>query len=565
MLDLTSLRIVRRDDPSSRFFGFVGIRKNPADGSQEFWLPQGFQGFPEGSFSDTVDAFFLLYRVMRTFAEGERLREDTSSPRREAFEIRDSGVTYADFEETSPLTFAKLNILEDVLRAFDELALASVLSKSALRTPESYERIDRHLHQAIYSENDSIFIEKLPTSRLEVVRGETDLVRLFSYIYLELAERVLGRERVPQAVVDSAHSFREEYLPDSVGLFHEGSFSITLAVLKEVLDRIDRTVAYKDEDYWKLYDAVESFLYGSLDPESDEGVIWGVTDYHPIWEEMCHAYCLQEFRRTNDRRVVFADGGPLANRRLGTRMVYLEISGGSPFRLEFNRVGRNLFPDLVALMERTDDDLRRDFDDLLVIRRHPEGAVVYQKVTAKVTSDDSNALTWLKGVRDRMGNKGWRSTLVGRSAAWKNVPARQFDTAIKSFREEYVSKRKRSPRHDPRVFILDFKYLSPAEFYTDNLSAKIRGDLIKQRVYHLAMQTHADEHFERVPRIINQFLVPVYEKPRGDEEFFRLPSYPPPSLADARFSNEMRESGVEVIAIPFGDVANAYLTQDDST
>ena len=38
--------------------------------------------------------------------------------------------------------------------------------------------------------------------------------------------------------------------------------------LKDVLHDIDKNTAYKDTQYWQLFEAIESFLYGELDMES---------------------------------------------------------------------------------------------------------------------------------------------------------------------------------------------------------------------------------------------------------------------------------------------------------
>src|SRR5690349_757525 len=92
MLNLGSIRLIKREIPNS--FAFVGVRMHPTEKVPEFWLPQGFQAFPDSDYESTVRTFFMLYKVMRKFAARARLRPDLGEPRREAFEIREEGFAY---------------------------------------------------------------------------------------------------------------------------------------------------------------------------------------------------------------------------------------------------------------------------------------------------------------------------------------------------------------------------------------------------------------------------------------------------------------------------------------
>ncbi|MBK8109931.1 MAG: hypothetical protein IPK46_06135 [Saprospiraceae bacterium] len=72
-----------------------------------------------------------------------------------------------------------------------------------------------------------------------------------------------------------------------------------MAILKDVLDEIDRTTPYKDADYWHFYDAVYKFLYGeNEDPNDDEGNVWGMSNFAVLWEELCFAESKQRLTET---------------------------------------------------------------------------------------------------------------------------------------------------------------------------------------------------------------------------------------------------------------------------
>ena len=43
-------------------------------------------------------------------------------------------------------------------------------------------------------------------------------------------------------------------------------------------------------DYWYFYEALESFLYGIPSPNLDDQILWGITNFSPVWEDMCIVY-----------------------------------------------------------------------------------------------------------------------------------------------------------------------------------------------------------------------------------------------------------------------------------
>jgi len=76
--------------------------------------------------------------------------------------------------------------------------------------------------------------------------------------------------------------------------------------LRETLEDIDTKTAYKDDDYWHFFEAVEAFLYGERQ-EDNKGIYWGFSSFYDIWEDMCQTYVLNtpEYKE----RAIFADRG----------------------------------------------------------------------------------------------------------------------------------------------------------------------------------------------------------------------------------------------------------------
>jgi hypothetical protein len=91
------------------------------------------------------------------------------------------------------------------------------------------------------------------------------------------------------------------------------------------LEDIDKVIAYKDDDYWRLYEAIENFLYGELDMESphEDGFFWGISNFYQIWEDMCNTYAFTIFDDIiyADTNIVF-NGKPVANATFGGHKLF---------------------------------------------------------------------------------------------------------------------------------------------------------------------------------------------------------------------------------------------------
>ena len=126
----------------------------------------------------------------------------------------------------------------------------------------------------------------------------TDIINLYCFILDEIIQQL--QEDVPDHVYGRSQDiqflsqrFRDNYLTINHSLFDQETFEETITLCKEALDNIDRNTHYKDADYWGLYEAIEIFLYGGLNPDLDDGDFWGIQgeqgfDY--VWEDMCQIY-----------------------------------------------------------------------------------------------------------------------------------------------------------------------------------------------------------------------------------------------------------------------------------
>jgi hypothetical protein len=550
MFRLGQLRIVRREkgDP----FAFVGMRVSPVDRVAELWLPQGFQGFPDQDYPATVRVFFSLYRVMRTYAKRFGLRNDLAN-KKDPFEIGAEGVDFStNSDDSAVLSFAKLNLIEKVFDNFDELVLSSILTKQVTRPPQTYEQIHRFLHRATYLEADVIYLDNVPGDRAEFHTFVTELVGLFCYIYVQLNSWLRDVESIPDLVLVNANNFAERYLPVNSGLFVEDTFELTMALLKDALTSIDRNTSYKDDDYWQLYDAVELFLHGQVDLTSQNGIVWGISDYHPVWEDMCHDYFQQVTIPQLNGTVLYADSPRLANTVVGGRQVYSAFADMNPFTLSLKQQVRYMRPDLVYYDERDQNWYRRDLDSQLDIRTTSGTRNILREIVIKARSDEGLGI--LSRLREQLAKRGHnnphrpnKSTLV-----YHSIPSPLLNAAFDEIARDKARREVRS------VYLIDFKYHNFSDFFRAKISEKMQNDLLKQQVYEVALQRYLAGHFPTPVRILNQIAVPCYVPADDSTIFLKLPDSSIESLHGTNFNDFVSRSGVQVWAVNFMALAAVY-------
>ncbi len=545
MFDLSQLRVVTRVDEADRFFGFVGLRKEPATGQLELWLPQGFQNFPTADFKSIVRIFFRLYGVIRTFARHAELSAEAPLDR-EPVALGEFGLSLSPTASSSYLTFAKLALLERTLDAFDEQTIGAILAKPAKRPPERFGNLHRHLERAIFNSDSSLFIAEVDSERREVVAEQTALVRLFCYVYTELTGWIGGRAaRVPM-VNAAADAFKEEFLPDTAGLFSEESFELTVQVLKDELEHIHRRTAYKDAEYWELFEALEAFLYGELVAhENEDGVVWGVKQFSWIWEDMGHVYLKEKQLRNLGSDIVYS-----ASRRNRAKRETQE-SAAEALSVSFLGSKRRLSPDLVILIDGLLDS-RRQFEDAVeVIPRGPAGGGVRDTV---FQARESSGIRYLHGVETSLKSRGgFRKEFQNeRTLIAHKTPTSVINQAIGSAIQKY--------KEEDRVYIIDFKYHPLNDFLASTAPPeKVRDDVLKQLAYEFALVSAGEAVFgHRTPRMESQFAIPQY-LPGAKLQWMQVGNSPDERVGNLQTSQLLQDTKIKLFALPFDEVADTFI------
>lgn len=321
MLDFASLKLTKiKENPGDNF---VGIRKSALGDGYEFCLPNGFDNFPDGDFDAVRDFFFKMYRTFRKF---ERDNTGTSrfEPNKPKFQknqdqttLSAGGISMQTEDGEDCVLYSKIKMIERVLEAYDDLAINSIQKKVRRSEEIDYSQIHKYLDRAIYLDNHVIYIDAMDLPRPTVRYESTDIVNLYCYILDEIVQQLDGdvpdniQARLPDIRFLAQH-FQDDYLTSNQSIFDKDTFGETISILKEALDNIDKNTYYKDADYWGLYEAIETFLYGEINPDQNDGDFWGIKGFSYVWEDMCSTYFFQIHRNTN--LICYADTDiPLKN------------------------------------------------------------------------------------------------------------------------------------------------------------------------------------------------------------------------------------------------------------
>lgn len=344
MFDLSKIDFIRTDEQHGRrHYSFVGIQRSQSNSERlEFWLPLGFDDFnPNEDYKTTKSFFFKMYRTFKVYLSRkvEGLNEEERKTDRDGIYELENGFSFVNQNQEQTVFYGKLNALDKILEGYDELKISSLEKKQVRTTDIDYSKIHRYLHQAIYLENDVIYLDEMTIAKNVLVQSSPPILQLFSFIYTEIKKELGELDSVTDKAFELSETFKEHHLQPDSSLFDEFTFAETLQMLRIQLEDIESQTVYKDEDFWHFYDAVESFLYGEKADDTD-GTFWGISNFYDVWEDMCQTYVLQSSLYS---QVLFAD----INGKLWVRKGIKNI----PFYLRLNDIPplRELRPDLVYL------------------------------------------------------------------------------------------------------------------------------------------------------------------------------------------------------------------------
>lgn len=562
MFDLGKIDFIKTDEERGRkSYSFVGLKRKEKSERLEFWLPLGFDNFdtdinnPE-SFKRVKSFFFKMYRTFQVYRERKvkQLSEDERTKDRDGVFEFENGFSFVNEDIEQVVFYGKLNALDKILEGYDELRISS-LEKKQVRTHEiDYSKIHKYMHQAIYLDDDVIYLDEMNIAKNVLVHNSPVVIQLFCFIYTEIKKELEELDSIPDRAVELTETFKDNYLQPDSSLFSEDSFADTISILKNVFEEIESKTTYKDEDFWHFYEAIEAFLMGER-LEDDNGVYFGISNFYDVWEDMCQTHVLENKDKAtlySEEYAVFAEiQGALAN---------LKEFNKNPFKTEINKnyKPRDIRPDLVLLYppELNDNFINQIYSTQTVQVRTRNEFIM------KLKFDDYKDLDnlRLKLINSYNRNPIDKNTHEHVREVDFDEPDRGFKLKQKMIRlisdgsiklGDLVS---RVPLIVKLKFvIIDYKYMRKSDYknYDQNVidengGNKIKSDIQKQLIYEWTTQQNFKNSTTE-----SEFWVPYY----SDELDFEKSRY---DVTDSA-SIEFRQSQIRVIKVNFKTLQENYI------
>ena len=543
MFNFNELAIVQPNEPNCYRGSFVGIRQDKYLGKMAFTVPKGFEDF-EVNYDNVKNLFFSMYRTFDKFLKKEKKNENLDNKPTEKDNIQidnhRGAYRFTDEDNNQTILYSKIDLIDSIFQLYKEMEIESLIQELGLVEDIDYSKIDRYLDKGIYLDNHAIFIENMVGYR-NIVRGvPSELIEIFCYIYHELANEL--KQEVSESIKEISFNFSYQFLSPEQSLFSEYSFESTMNTLKDCLDNIHKMTAYKNGQYWDIYEAVEHFLYGSLefDKDSSQG-FWGINNFSYIWEEMCN-YMVAV---SNEYKILYCDTKlPLNQYKdhlLKQNRIWIDKNEiENVFHIDLHGYKRWLRPDIITRPVIANDYNENPLDSvikgekkILSIKSHEVKSRlsfgtnninidfslnVNREVNANQNSDIikkgeeifnrfSNYFSNLyriKGVAHG-SLKGYQYIPKGKySFSVKNISKDKYDEIYQKIFNSYENN---NIENENRTYITDWKYYFESDFekidYRNN--DRINISIIKSLAYEFCLQQALD-----IP-INSQFAIPFYD------------------------------------------------------
>ena len=604
MFNFKKLKLDKQYNPENTS-SFVGIRRNKKS-ELVFRLPKGFENFPENDFEETKKLFFRMYRTFRKFEnDNNSLQTDKFSAGKDNIEIKGNGYRFKDKEDNDVVLYSKISLIDNLLETYQDLALDAIERQTGRNEEIDYSKIDKYLHKAIYLDKDVIHIDEMELPRHYLQYQSTTLIDLFCFILHEI--EVEMEQESNKRVKESANHFKELHLTSEQSLFNEETFEVTIFCLKDALDNINKVTAYKDGEYWQLYEAIESFLYGELDMENpeEEGIFWGISNFNQIWEDMCTTYWFGSSSelansisvdKGEDYTPLYADsnimfnGEPISNCSFGGHKIFLDYEFKNNFSIEFRSKKRWMRPDFIYNYIKNKDkseyiihvtnnmgvNLKNkkptcDFTFKLNKKKEIEKYNIFIEYikcfvdienrvnkSYKIEPSSSSTIFLLNDIKpldkyfknssynDNDNSKVYLKKINPYEHKLKSFPLCEDKLKNKIFKLlEFID-----PKH--LYNIIDWKYMNVDDFSCRNIGKKkIDTDITKQLCYEWVLNPFASNDFNSV-KVYSQFYIPCFVEGDRDGEF----------VISKNLYPRLKESGIRIFKVNFQKIQKNYLHHD---
>ena len=555
---------------------FVGIRKSTETEKMTFYLPKGFEGF-EDSYNNVKNLFFSMYKTFKRF-EIDNISKfdkmlDKEGKNKDNTQSRDfRGYRFSDEEDDNEVLFySKIDIIDDFFKVNKELDVDSIVQRFGYTENIDYSNIELLLKDGVFLENDTIFVSDNTSERNIIENNISELVEIYCYIYKEILIEL--NEYISPIVSEAANNFSYKYLTSSQSLFNKDNYDLTILILKDCLDIIDKRTAYKDYLYYSIYEVIEQFLYGQLSSNDSNGKFWGINNFSYIWEDMCNSFVLSD----SSRKIAYCDSSlkiknlpsvheNLIRKKFGGQSVYIDKDFINNFTIELDGYKKWMRPDIVlkennnnVIIENTLDFLiNQNF--LFIKKSIPNRLLNFgdKNINVEISIKSSIEEEKFSVLTDKVFNaftekfsnlyrnkgttqgslKGYRYSPKGRySFSLSNISEDKFNEV---YQELYDGGKNISNKTRDKIFIVDWKYLPSSFFYKE--SKKLHLDIIKQLTYEFCIMQDLDPQIE----IISQFCIPKFcnsnELVTGEDKL------------------AIEKAGIHIVSLNFGLLQKEYIS-----
>ena len=384
----------------------------------------------------------------------------------------------------------------------------------------------------------------------------------------------LGNDISP-IVSEVSDNFSYKYLTSSQSLFDKDTYELTILVLKDRLDIIDRKTAYKDYVYYDVYEVIEHFLYGQLSSNDKNGSFWGINNFSYIWEDMCNSFVLSD----TSKKILYCDSSlnnkqipyiheNLQRKKFGGYSVYIDKEFNNNFYIELDEHKRWIRPDLIVKERERGIKNENTLDflisqKLLFIKKSIPNRLlnfgdkninVEISIKNNIENEGFLALTdkVFNALAEKFSNlyrnksttqgtlKGYRYSPKGKLAfSLSNISENKFNEV---YQEVYNGGKNTHRNSECEIYIMDWKYV-PSNFFTKK-SKKLKLDIIKQLTYEFCILQNKDPKM----KIISQFCIPKF----CNSEY----------LVVGEDKLTIAESGIHIISLNFNFLQKDYVNID---
>lgn len=557
MFNFKKLKILSHDESESTS-SFVGIR-NSKSGSLEFILPKGFDKFPKDDFYSIKILFFRMYQTFKQFEEtniAKSTKNNNQNHDKRQINVNGNGYIFKDKDDNDVILYSKISTIENMLKAFSDLSL-DVLEKSIGKSSIiDYRKIETYLSKAIYLENDAFYVDELDENINVIHYKSSSLINLFCFIIKELFFE-LGMP-IDSRVRELADYFSKNHLSPDHSLFDEFTFEATTNILKNILHEINQNTSYKDWNYWKIFDAVENFLYGGLNNSTihEDGLFWGASNFSAIWEDMCNTYAFKNYEVWFADTQITYSGTKMGNYQIDNHnTIYKhEKINEYPFFISFRKKFRFLRPDFVQIINRHDNDIFNSAIKIEIKRKYGNGMINFDVKLVdpefrELYSRFCHELSYKSHNTSKNQKQPSRSIIKKDTVSFSNYFPRTLSLCKKSLQTRSNIQQKTTP---DLARIIDWKYMSASDFTNNNQKVKI--DAIKQMCYEFCLSKLKIQGSDKsIDKIESIFVIPTFctlDSHSEHQELIELHSGIP---------DIMRDNSIKLYALDFFSAQKAYL------